>query len=313
MEAFDLPPVPVPPPPSKKDVTVARKRRAKRNLSILAAAIIIVAGVLWWIERSSSLPFANISSLSNSIANEISANFSSYPAPITLYTNTSKAKAKLTSAGVIADTNEQRVTNGNLPPLGENLTLDDIAVLRLDDMFENQYFAHVSPSGASAETVASSVGYAHLALGENLAEGIFSGDAGVVGAWMNSPGHRANILNTHYDQIGVAVREGTFQGKDTWIAVQIFGKPASDCVAPGVALKAAIDAAEAQLATMSNQLQTEKTDIGITQPQAGSAYNAKVEQYNSLVGQYNSVSAQTKTDVGQYNAEVDAFNQCLGG
>ena len=53
------------------------------------------------------------------------------------------------------------MTNGNLPPLAENATLDDIATLRIDDMFAEQYFAHVNSStGESAVTVASSVGYA---------------------------------------------------------------------------------------------------------------------------------------------------------
>jgi len=315
MEASDLPPIPPVPLPAspKEDVAVARKRRAKRNLTTLIVGVVLAVGVLWWIEHISSLPFANITSLGTSIANEIGGNFSSYPAPLPpLFTNTSKKNAKLTSAGVIADTNEQRQQN-NLPPLMENPTLDDVAVLRLDDMFENQYFAHVSPTGASAETVASSVGYTHLALGENLAEGIFNGNAGVVAAWMNSPGHRANILNTHYDQIGVAVREGTLQGKDVWIAVQVFGKPSSDCAAPDAVLRATIDAAEIELSRRSNELQTEKAGIEATQPQSGSTYNQEVEQYNALVGQYNDLSGQTKAEVGQYNAEVSVFNQCLEG
>lgn len=315
MEASDLPPIPAPPPPPvppHKIRTAARKKRARRNVIILIVVTVVAGAVLWWLESTSSLPFANLTSLENSIANEVSANFSSYPTPLTLFTNTSKAKAKLTSAGVIANTNAQRAANGNLPALVESPTLDDIAVLRLDDMFENQYFAHVdSSTGQSAETVASSVGYQHLALGENLAEGIFAGDAGVVTAWMNSPGHRANILNTHYDQIGVAVREGTFQGKDAWIAVQIFGRPASDCPAPDANLEVTITVAESQLSTMNTQLQSEKADIEATQPQSGSAYNAKVEQYNALAGQYNDLSNQTKTEIAQYNAEVDAFNQCL--
>jgi len=284
-----------------------------RNLTFIIVAVVLAVGALWVLERSSSLPFANITALENSIANEISANFSSYPAPLPpIFTNTSKKNAKLTSAGVIADTNGQRATN-NLPPLAENPTLDDVAVLRLDDMFENQYFAHVSPTGESAEAVASSVGYVHLALGENLAEGIFQGDAGVVTAWMNSPGHRANILNTHYDQIGVAVREGTLQGKDVWLAVQVFGKPASDCASPDAALRAAITVAEAQLSDMDSQLQAEKISIETAQPRSGSDYNQKVEQYNSMVGRYNDLSGQTKTEIGQYNAEVSVFNQCLGG
>lgn len=310
MTLSEHPQMPVPPPPPGRGVAAARKRKAKRNLVWIAVAVAVVVGVFWWIERTSSLPFANITSLGNSIANEISQGFSSYPTPLSMVTDTSKKNAKLTRAGVVADTNEQRQQN-NLPALKENATLDAIATLRLDDMFEHQYFAHVSPTGASAETVASSVGYLHLALGENLAEGIFAGDAGVVGAWMNSPGHRANILNTHYDQIGVAVREGTFQGKDAWIAVQIFGRPASDCPAPSAAVKSAIDIAETQLTEMDAELQAQRAEVDAMEPKSGSAYNQSVQQYNAMVGRYNDLIAQTKAEIGEYNAEVGSFNQCL--
>jgi len=133
----------------------------------------------------------------------------------------------------------------------------------------------VSPTGESAEAVASSVGYVHLALGENLAEGIFQGDAGVVTAWMNSPGHRANILNTHYDQIGVAVRRDA-PGKDVWLAVQVFGKPASDCASPDAALRAAITVAEAQLSDMDSQLQAEKISIETAQPRSAATTTRKL-------------------------------------
>lgn len=292
-----------------------RKRKAKQNLTLIFAGVIVIGGAVWYLEAVSSSPLAQIASFESSLATKVQQNVSAYPAPLKEFTPALKATQKsstLTRAGVIADTNTERAQNGGLPPLAESQALDAIASLRLDDMFENQYFAHVSPTGASAVTVASSVGYNHLALGENLAEGIFDGDGGVVTAWMNSPGHRENILDTHYSEIGVAVREGIFMGQDGWIAVQIFGKPTSACpLAPDDNLKAAIDAAEATLTALSNQLQQAKSDIDAMQPQSGDAYNAKVKDYNALVGQYNALGAQTKTEAGQYNAEVAAFNACL--
>jgi hypothetical protein len=170
----------------------------------------------------------------------------------------------------------------------------------------------VSPTGASAVTVASSVGYEHLALGENLAEGIFAGDQGVVTAWMNSPGHRANILDTHYTEIGVAVREGMFDGQQTWIAVQVFGKPTSACpAAPDPQLQTAINNAEAELTQMGDQLKQAQTSVEAMQPQSGDAYNQAVAQYNAQVSAYNTLGTNTKTEMTQYNAEVDAYNACL--
>ena len=61
-------------------------------------------------------------------------------------------------------------------------------------------------------------------------------------AWMNSPGHRANILNPHFQEIGVAVGKGMYEGHETWIAVQSFGMPLSACPASDANLKIKIDA-----------------------------------------------------------------------
>lgn len=289
-----------------------RKRKAKRNLILIILGAALIGAIVWYLEAVSSSPLAKIVSFSNTLAMEVQQDVSAYPAPLKATTKVPQKSSTLTAAGVIADTNAQRADNGGLPVLSESKTLDAIAAVRLDDMFENQYFAHVSPTGESAETVASSVGYNHLALGENLAEGMFAGDAGVVGAWMNSPGHRANILDTHYTEIGVAVREGTFEGQQAWIAVQVFGKPTSACpAAPDDNLKAAINAAETTLASTSVQLAQMKSDIEAMQPQSGDAYNAKVQQYNALVAQYNTLGTQTKTEVDAYNGEVSAYNACL--
>ncbi len=294
---------------------MARKHKARRRLAV-AAVIVAAAGMaLWYFQKSLSLPLQHIAEFGNSIdtslTNQLEQNFSA-PSPLQQVTKATPKKTNiLTVAGVIAQTNMQRAQNGDLPPLSENATLDAIATLRISDMFAQQYFAHVGPQGESALTVASSVHYAHLALGENLALGLFAGDAGVVDAWMNSPGHRANILNAHYTQIGVAVREGMFQGQETWIAVQVFGRPASDCPSPDANLKTSIDLSEKQISAMAAELTSDRAAIAAMSPQAGPQYNAKVEDYNNLAAQYNNLVAETKTAIGMYNDEVAAFNQCL--
>lgn len=302
----------VPKPPANNEVTHLRKQKAKWRLIIIAAAVVVFAGTFWYFERSFILPFQQVASFESSLSYKLAENFSA-PAPLKqIPTSAAKNGNKLTMEGVIVNTNEQRAANGNLPAFTENTTLDAIAMLRLDDMFTDQYFAHVNPvTSSSAQTVASSVGYSYLALGENLALGNFAGDAGVVTAWMNSPGHRANILNTHYTQIGIAVREGNFQGQETWIAVQVFGKPSSDCPAPDTVLKGSIDSSEAQIVTLAGQLQQSKSDVDAMQPQSGSDYNAAVATYNALVTQYNGLVSQTKTAIAQYDAEISAFNSCL--
>src|SRR6185369_15716694 len=116
-----------------------------------------------------------------------------------------------------------------LPALKENALLDKAAKKKLDDMFAQQYFEHINPQGKGPSDLAKSVGYDYIAIGENLALGNFKNDAELVQAWMDSPGHRANILNKQYTEIGVAVGQGTYEGKKTWLAVQEFGRPTSSC------------------------------------------------------------------------------------
>lgn len=217
---------------------------------------------------------------------------------------------KLTSAGIISDTNTQRMANGGLPPLSRNVTLDAVATARMADMFQKQYFEHVAPDGGSVETVAETFNYEHLTLGENIALGGFSSDADVVTAWMESPGHRANILSTRFTQIGAAASQGMFEGEKVWIAVQIFGKPTTACPSVSESLKAAIDIGKAQLSQMETQLEAWNEEIDAMEPKYGSAYNQEVNGYNALVQQYNTLLEQTRAQTNQYNSQIAAFNAC---
>jgi uncharacterized protein YkwD len=248
----------------------------------------------------------------NAVVSEIKKDVST-PPPLVAPKKTSlpsASAAQLTISGTIKWTDIERKNNGNLLPLSENTTLDEIARLRLEDMFKYQYFAHISPTGSGAETVAKEVGYDYLAIGENLALGNFKNDEDLVNAWMASPGHRANILNSHYQEIGVAVRKGIFEGESTWIAVQIFGKPASACPQVDAALKSEITSLESQLQGLEVTINNLRADIASTPPR-GDQYNAKVGEYNTLVAQYNGVLEQTKAMVSQYNSQVAALNQCI--
>ena len=218
----------------------------------------------------------------------------------------------LTRAGILAATNAERAGNG-LPPLSGDPVLDAVAIGRLEDMFAKQYFDHVAPDGGKAEMVAKTSGYDFLALGENLALGIYDGDAGVVTAWMESPGHRANIVNTKYTELGVAARKGMFEGHETWLAVQIFGRPASDCPAPNASKKATIETTQKTLSEMEAGLTAKKNELESTYPKRGPAYNQQVDEDNATVEQYNALLTELKSQITGYNAVVSAYNACIGG
>lgn len=216
----------------------------------------------------------------------------------------------ITKDGVLKYTNIARAKNGALLPLLRNETLDREAQIKLDDMFGRQYFEHISPTGVGPADIAKMVGYAYVIVGENLALGDFGSDEKLVDAWMNSPGHRANILNTHYLEIGIAVGKGIYEGHETWLAVQSFGMPLSACPVIDTALKAQVESNNTQIATMRAELDAKKAQIEATSPY-DSIYNTYVGEFNALVPIYNALVESTRTLVTDYNAEVRAFNSCI--
>jgi len=221
-------------------------------------------------------------------------------------------EAFLTREGVIQWTNIQRAEYG-LPPLKESAKLDSSAEIKVEDMFENQYFAHSSPSGVGVKELTEMVGYEFIAIGENLALGNFQNDETLVQGWMDSPGHRENILNTQYQEIGVAVIKGLFKGQTTWLAVQHFGLPLSACSQPDETLKTEIEKNQNQIVELQQTLEVLQTEIQTMRPKRGPAYNQKIEQYNAIVSQYNNLVDETKVLISRYNVQVKLFNDCVTG
>jgi uncharacterized protein YkwD len=246
--------------------------------------------------------------IGNLIIQEIKENVSTPPP---LRATEESQQAFLTRSGVIQWTNAQREEHG-LPPLKESANLNDSARLKAEDMFKYQYFEHISPSGAGAGDLAGNSGYEFIAIGENLALGNFEDDKALVQAWMDSPGHRANILNEKYQDIGVSVVEGTFEGRTTWLAVQHFGLSLSSCPSPSQDLKTEIESDQKEIQALQDNLEKLKNEIQGMRPRRGDLYNQKVDEYNVLVSQYNDFIEKAKASVEEYNGQIRAFNKCAG-
>jgi len=104
-------------------------------------------------------------------------------------------------AQVIKLINDIRAQNG-LKPLKSNWELSRVARYKSQDMHDKKYFSHTSPTYGSPFTMITNFGISYRTAGENIAMGYKTPQA-VVDGWMNSSGHRANILNASYTQIGV--------------------------------------------------------------------------------------------------------------
>ncbi|CAN5689117.1 hypothetical protein BH11PAT2_BH11PAT2_04300 [soil metagenome] len=125
-------------------------------------------------------------------------------------------------------TNGDRAT-ANLSTLTNDPKLAEAAQLAANDMAAKGYFAHVSPEGKNPWYWLNQVGYQYSYSGQNLAVD-FTDSQDVEQAWLNSPTHRANIMKAQYTNIGIAVANGTYNGKDVTFVVQYFATPTAQAV-----------------------------------------------------------------------------------
>ena len=116
-------------------------------------------------------------------------------------TNSNSSSVSQFEQQVITLTNAERAKEG-LPALQADTTLMKSARAKSDDMAKNNYFSHTSPTYGSPFDQMKSFGISYKAAAENIAQGQKTPQE-VVQAWMNSSGHRANIMNGSYTHIGV--------------------------------------------------------------------------------------------------------------
>lgn len=112
--------------------------------------------------------------------------------------------------------NTQRTNNG-LTALRIDSEVQQVARIKAQDMVNNNYFSHTSPTYGSPFDMLKSFKVSYSTAGENIAGN--SSNSGAVNAWMNSSGHRANILNSSYNYTGIGVVSSPKYGK---IFVQMF-------------------------------------------------------------------------------------------
>ena len=114
--------------------------------------------------------------------------------------------------------NSERGRRG-LTALTQNALLDTAADGHAADMAANSFFSHSGSDGSSVSGQATAAGYVWTSIGENIGQADVTPEA-MMNLWMNSDGHRANILNPDYRELGVGI---SASGVTLW--VQVFGRP----------------------------------------------------------------------------------------
>ena len=131
---------------------------------------------------------------------------------------------------LLSKVNKIRADN-NLSSLSMSPLLALAAKSKAADMLSKNYWAHFAPDGSTSPwTFIKESGYNYVYAGENLAKG-YSDSQSIVTAWMSSPTHKANIMSSHYNDIGFAIVPGRLMGEETVLVVQFFGSTSDAPVA----------------------------------------------------------------------------------
>lgn len=131
-------------------------------------------------------------------------------------TTTSTTSMNVDEKEVFDLINKQRANNG-LQALKIDNEVQKVARIKAQDMVDNNYFAHESPTYGTPFQMLKSFKISYKIAGENIAAN--SSNSGAVNAWMNSSGHKANILNSSYNYTGIGVVSSKKYGK---MYVQMF-------------------------------------------------------------------------------------------
>jgi hypothetical protein len=139
-----------------------------------------------------------------------------------------------TDSGLLSETNKRRAQE-NLKPLTHSDTLDAAAQAKADDMGKNNYWSHITPDGREPWDFMDKAGYHYSKAAENLAYG-FDNSNSTLNGWMNSPGHRANVMDPDLREVGFGMMNvANYQGHGPeTIVVAMYGQPvtASGAAAP---------------------------------------------------------------------------------
>jgi len=126
--------------------------------------------------------------------------------------------------GALVDGTNYARASTKLDSLTINPLLQEAANLKAQDMAKDGYFAHTDPNGRTPWFWLNQVGYRFNFAGENLAVN-FHDSKDVIDAWLNSEGHKANILNKNFTEIGIGTAKGIYKDREAIFIVQFFGRP----------------------------------------------------------------------------------------
>ena len=159
----------------------------------------LVKALLFTVCLSALVVIGNSSIIS--AATSLNSNYTSNAGATQVVKSPNLTSVKTVEKQVQVMVNNERAKVG-LSPLTLNWQLSRMARYKSQDMIDKGYFSHQSPTYGSPFDMMKSFGFNYMSAGENIAEGQSTATE-VMTSWMNSPGHKANILSNNYSDIGV--------------------------------------------------------------------------------------------------------------
>ena len=193
-------------------------------------------------------------------------------------------------AALLTETNAQRTSNG-VASVSLNSQLDAAAQAKANDMAARNYWSHETPDGGQPWQFITGAGYVYTTAGENLAYG-FDSSAATITGWMNSPGHRANLLNTAFHDVGFGIANAEdYQGHgQQTIIVAMYGATAAAGVPVPAASKPTTQSPSQTTPAVASATQTAaqpKTDIPATAEPSVAAANPSQSDQASGSGDFS--------------------------
>lgn len=217
--------------------------------------------------------------------------------------------ASILPNAVVALTNAHRALAAE-GVLADSPVLDRAAQMKADDMASKGYFAHTSPEGISPWYWFQLAGYRYTHAGENLAVNFYD-SKDVVEAWMRSEGHRKNILNEKYTEIGVGVATGMYQEREAVFIVQHFGRPVVAASPAPVATGKETSPLPPTPPAPAPDIIVRASPVFSQEPSVESGTGGRVSGQKEVTPANRPASLQTFTEVLKHNALVQFLRNPL--
>ena len=219
--------------------------------------------------------------------------------------------ASISPDSLLVLANKDRESRG-LMALENNSVLAQAALMKANHMAENGYFAHTSPDNISPWHWLKEAGYEFSCAGENLAVN-FSDSVKLHQAWIDSPNHRANIINYNFTQVGIASAKGIYKGREAVFVVQFFGQPKEiKAVSGAEALKREVEVATAKDVEVKIAPQVLSEQVFTEEKENYESFVAISQDENSENLSFIS-NVSTERKEFKYVPLFDRINRLLGG